>query len=43
VLSPANTGQEVPDGYHLTFGRKPVQLEIKDWWFHFIVRTSNDL
>lgn len=21
VLSSANTGQEVPDGYHLTFGR----------------------
>ena len=32
VLSPANTGQQVPDGYHFTFGRKPVRLEIKGWW-----------
>ena len=31
VLSPANTGQTVPDGYHLTFGRKVVLL-INEWW-----------
>ena len=24
--------RKVPDGYHFTFGRKPVRLEIKDWW-----------
>ena len=31
VLSWANTGQEVPDGYHLTFGRA-ARLVIRDWW-----------
>lgn len=30
VLSPANEGQTVPDGYHLTFGT--TVLPIKDWW-----------
>jgi hypothetical protein len=32
VLSPANAEQHVPDGYHLTFGRRPVRLDINDWW-----------
>lgn len=32
VFSPANVGQEVPDGYHFTFGRRPVRLEINEWW-----------
>jgi hypothetical protein len=32
ILSPANADQQVPDGYHLTFGRQPVRLEINDWW-----------
>lgn len=41
VLSPANQGQTVPDGYHLTFGGKVVLL-INEWWgraadFAFIV------
>lgn len=31
VLSPANTDQTVPDGYHLTFGGKVVLL-INEWW-----------
>lgn len=31
VLSPANTDQTVPDGYHLTFGGNVV-LPIKEWW-----------
>ena len=31
VLSPANQGQSVPDGYHLTFGGKAV-LPINEWW-----------
>jgi len=31
VLSPANEGQTVPDGYHLTFGGKVV-LPINEWW-----------
>jgi hypothetical protein len=31
VLSPANKGQSVPDGYHLTFGELP-KLLINDWW-----------
>jgi hypothetical protein len=34
VLSPANADQTVPDGYHLTFGRRPLRLEINDWWGH---------
>ena len=32
VLSPVNTGQRVPDGYHFTFDRRPARLEINDWW-----------
>lgn len=32
VLSPANIGQTVPDGYHLTFGRNKVVLFINEWW-----------
>lgn len=32
VLSPVNSDQTVPDGYHLTFGRQQVVLEINDWW-----------
>jgi hypothetical protein len=32
VLSPANADQTVPAGYQLTFGRRPVRLEINDWW-----------
>lgn len=32
VLSPVNVDQKVPDGYHFTFGRRPVRLEINDWW-----------
>ncbi len=32
VLSPVNTDQRVPDGYHFTFGRRPVRLEINHWW-----------
>lgn len=32
VLSPANEDQKVPDGYHLTFGRKPLTLPINEWW-----------
>jgi hypothetical protein len=32
VLSPANVGQRVPNGYHFTFGRRPIRLEINDWW-----------
>jgi hypothetical protein len=32
VLSPVNADQKVPDGYHFTFGRRPVRLEINDWW-----------
>ena len=31
VLSPENTDQSVPDGYHLTFGDS-VQLMINEWW-----------
>ena len=31
VLSPANKGQSVPDGYHLTFGDS-AQLMINGWW-----------
>lgn len=31
VLSPANKGQTVPDGYYLTFGAK-VKLVINEWW-----------
>ncbi len=31
VLSPANEGQTVPDGYHFTFGGKVV-LPINEWW-----------
>jgi hypothetical protein len=34
VLSPVNADQAVPDGYHLTFGRRPLRLEINDWWGH---------
>jgi hypothetical protein len=34
VLSSANVGQAVPDGHHLTFGRRPLRLEINDWWGH---------
>ncbi len=30
VLSPANEGQTVPDGYHLTFGEE--ELFISEWW-----------
>jgi hypothetical protein len=25
-------GQKVPDGYCLTYGRKPVVLNINEWW-----------
>jgi hypothetical protein len=32
VLSPVNVDQKVPDGYHFTFGRRPLRLEINDWW-----------
>ena len=32
VFSPANVGQRVPDGYHFTFGRGPIRLEMNDWW-----------
>lgn len=31
VLSPANRGQLVPDGYYLTYGRS-AKLIINDWW-----------
>ena len=31
VLSPANKGQSVPDGYYLTFGDE-AKLVINDWW-----------
>ena len=31
VLSPANVGQVVPDGYYLTFG-SAVTLYINEWW-----------
>lgn len=31
VLSPANKGQMVPDGYYLTFGNAP-KLIINEWW-----------
>jgi hypothetical protein len=31
VLSPANVGQTIPDGYRLTFGGKAVLL-ISEWW-----------
>jgi len=31
VLSPANKGQLVPDGYHLTYGSY-AKLMINDWW-----------
>lgn len=32
VLSPANIGQEVPEGYCLTYGKKRVILNINEWW-----------
>ena len=32
VLLPVNVDQKVPNGYHFTFGRRPVRLEINDWW-----------
>lgn len=32
VLSPVNVDQKVPNGCHFTFGRRPVRLEINDWW-----------
>ena len=32
VFSPANADQRVSAGYHFTFGRRPVRLEINDWW-----------
>ena len=32
VLSPTNADQRVPAGYHFTFGRRPIRLEINDWW-----------
>jgi hypothetical protein len=32
ILSPVNVGQTVPEGYHLTFGNK--RLEINQWWGH---------
>ena len=32
VMSPANEGQSVPDGYHLTFGTAAEKLLINDWW-----------
>jgi hypothetical protein len=31
VMSPANVGQSVPDGYHLTFAGQ-VTLPINEWW-----------
>jgi hypothetical protein len=35
VLSPANADQRVPDGYHFTFGHRPVKtLKINAWWGH---------
>lgn len=34
VFSPANADQRVPDGYHFTFGRQPLRLEINQWWGH---------
>jgi hypothetical protein len=34
VLSAVNVGQAVPDGYHLTFGSRPLRLDIKDWRGH---------
>jgi len=34
VFSPANADQRVPDGYHFTFGRPPLRLEINHWWGH---------
>jgi hypothetical protein len=32
VMCPANIGQSVPDGYHLTFGRAAEKPIINDWW-----------
>jgi hypothetical protein len=32
VFSPANTDQTVTNGYHLTYGLRPLRLEINDWW-----------
>lgn len=32
VMSPANRGQSVPDGYYLTFGRSAERLVINEWW-----------
>jgi hypothetical protein len=32
VFSPVNADQHVPDGYHFTFGRRCLRLEINQWW-----------
>lgn len=32
VMCPGNKNQQVPDGYHLTFGRAAEKLFINDWW-----------
>jgi hypothetical protein len=32
VMSPANVGQKVPDGYHFTFGINNQRLSINEWW-----------
>lgn len=32
VMSPANVGQKVPDGYHFTFGINNQRLPINEWW-----------
>lgn len=32
VLSPANLGQQVPQGYFLSFGRAALTMPINEWW-----------
>jgi hypothetical protein len=44
VLSPANVGENVPDGYHLKFGSDS-ELPINEWWgraddFHTVAATD---